>query len=147
MTMDMTSLRAYLKSELPSYDEQEDMSKEQLSNAVLSYFSHKGMVLTPDDEAVIEEYGAAVQDYFNFDENQLAQIDRIENAAQELIDALCDVPDYLQNSFEQSGFKPHPMLIATHVADIIRPTVSCVFFPTRTEDENGTRTISDLYGD
>lgn len=143
--MDMTSLRAHLKSELPNYNEQEDMNKEQLSNAVLSYFSHKGMVLTPDDEAVIGEYGADAEDYFNFDENQLAQLDRIENAAQELIDVLCDVPDYLQNSFEQSGFKPHPLLIAECAVDLIKRTMTCVFFPTHTEDADGTRTISDLY--
>lgn len=82
-----------------------------------------------------------------FDETQLAQLDEIENAAQSLIDVLCEVPDYLKESCTQDGLKPHPMLVAEAVARILKEDMSCVFFPTHVEETDGTNYISDLYVD
>lgn len=145
--MDCSSLRTYLKSELPNYDETKDINKEQLMYAVMSYFSHKGMEMTKDDEAVIDEYGGYAEDYFNFDEDQLSQLEAVEEAAQNLIDVLCNVPDYLKNTWTQDGTKPHPYVIAEAVAGMLHQDMSCVFFPTHGENPDGVQFISDLYQD
>lgn len=143
--MDYSSLRAYLKSELPNYDATADNAHESLANAIFGYFSHKGMEMTPDDAETIREYGEDPSDYFDFDENQVSQIGAVMEAAQNLIDVLCDVPEYLKNTFEQDGTKPHAMLIAEAVADILQQNMAYIFFPVREEATNGTVYISDIH--
>lgn len=140
--MDCSSLRSYLKNELPG-----GCTHETLSNCILAYFSHKGMEWTADDVAVIREYGENPEDYLTFDENQLFQLEKVEQAAQALIDVLCNVPEYLSSSYVQDGKPIHPLLLADMVAEILSHDVSHVFLPTHvcTEDEKKTEYISDLY--
>lgn len=138
--MDCSSLRAFLQSELPASYEH-----ETLANAILDYFSHKGMEMTPEDAQTIRDYGENPDDYFDFDENQVAQADAVLDAAQNLIDVLCNVPDYLKNTFEQEGTPLHAMLIAEAVANMLGQNMAYVFFPTRGETENKTMFISDCY--
>lgn len=143
--MDCSSLRAYLKSELPNYDATADNAHESLANAILGYFSHKGMEMTPDDAETIREYGEDPSDYFDFDENQVEQIGAVMDAAQNLIDVLCNVPDYLKNTFEQDGKPPHAMLIAEAVANMLGQDMAYIFFPVREEGVDGTMYISDIH--
>lgn len=140
--MDCTSLRAFLKSELP-----ENYTNETLVNTIMAYYSHKGMEWTRDDEVVISEYGEDPALYLTFDENQLMQLDAVESAAQALIDALCEVPEYLEGIFVQDGIKPLPSLIAEAVANMLKQDMAYVFFPSHVEAPNGVNYITDIYED
>lgn len=133
------TLREYLADRLS-----EVYRDEELVWAIQEYFSHNGMEWTPDDEAVIREYGEDPSLYLTFDEDQLNRIDDVYEAVHQLCHMLMQRPPYWGDDVEQRVTFEMVSELADKIAERLTVRGYDVWFPTHVEDDD-REYITDVY--
>lgn len=135
-----STLREHFAEEYP--DGLDGIDHEEIAWTVGDWFSSHGMEIVADDRKFMEEIGEDIDDYMNFDDEQLNRIDEIYEAAENLCELM--ITPIPGRTFEKQYLSDsHYYQIAEDVARLLNRFGFDVYFPTHCHNADGTECISD----